>query len=164
MPYRNDFYIRENIIGYTGNLHNNPTVYFSNKLGKNLETISIDGVDENLIVFGHITQEHDEADNIGRMKLRQSYSYQIINSKNEDNEVVAFEVIYGQRELRKIGIISTEDIPDRRIPFHECRSRFRKMYQSNIELLVPAINRFPNMKLREYKYNYKINHVVIDFS
>lgn len=28
MEYAPEFYIRENIIGYTGNLHNNPTVHF----------------------------------------------------------------------------------------------------------------------------------------
>ena len=32
MGNRDDFYTAENIIGYTGNLHNNPTVYFANAL------------------------------------------------------------------------------------------------------------------------------------
>jgi hypothetical protein len=47
--YRPDFYTPENIIGYTGKLHESPTVYFQ------------DGPE-----YGHITQQHDVADNIGR--------------------------------------------------------------------------------------------------
>lgn len=52
--YKDDFYVQENIIGYTGKLGENPTVYFQsrNKNGN--------------ITFGHITQEHDNKDNIGR--------------------------------------------------------------------------------------------------
>ncbi len=49
MAYRADFYSPENIIGFTGSLHNNPTVYFQTDTE-----------------FGHITQSHDIRFNIGR--------------------------------------------------------------------------------------------------
>ncbi len=50
--YRCDFYQAENIIGYTGNLGNNPTVYFHKD-------------DE----YGHITQAHGDASNVGREEV-----------------------------------------------------------------------------------------------
>lgn len=49
MGYRDDFYSVANIVGYTGNLDDNPTVYFE--------------TDEEQ---GHITQAHKKADNVGR--------------------------------------------------------------------------------------------------
>jgi hypothetical protein len=54
MAYRADFYIRENIIGWTGNLFDNPTVYF------------IRNLDDGTMEFGHITQDHPSPGNIGR--------------------------------------------------------------------------------------------------
>lgn len=64
MPnYRDDFYKKENIIGYTGSLTNNPTVYFK------------DG-DE----FGRITQNHGNPNNIGRNKVRSYSDYRINNT------------------------------------------------------------------------------------
>ena len=55
MPYRPDFYIPENIVGYTGDLHNDPTVYF-----------------ETYTEHGRITQAHHNVDNIGRNEVRQN--------------------------------------------------------------------------------------------
>ena len=51
MGYRDDFYIVDFIIGYTGVLHKSPSVYFFDP-AKN--------------AFGHITQHHEVANNIGR--------------------------------------------------------------------------------------------------
>lgn len=62
MGYRDDFYIPENIKGYTGDLYNNPTVYF-----------------ENGTEYGRITQEHDEPDNVGRNKVRSDPTHTIVN-------------------------------------------------------------------------------------
>lgn len=63
MPnYRDDFYRAENIIGYTGDLGNNPTIYFT------------DGY-----YFGRITQDHGHADNIGRNIVRFASDYKIEN-------------------------------------------------------------------------------------
>ncbi len=64
MGYRDDFYIGENIIGYTGDRQNKPSVYFFHG-GE----------------FGRITQNYPEADNIGRNKVRRYFDYKIYNSK-----------------------------------------------------------------------------------
>lgn len=62
MGYRDDFYMVQYIVGYTGNLHNYPTVYFQ----KGNE-------------FGHITQKHGESQNVGRMEVYASDAYFIGN-------------------------------------------------------------------------------------
>ena len=62
MGYRDDFYMVQNIIGYTGNINNFPTVYFQ----KGQE-------------YGHITQKHDESQNVGRMEVYSSAGYWIGN-------------------------------------------------------------------------------------
>lgn len=68
MSYRDDFFKKENIIGYTGDLKDNPTVYF--KKGSE---------------FGRITQDHGNADNIGRNKVRTADDYEIKNSGRNGN-------------------------------------------------------------------------------
>ena len=64
MGYEDDFYVRKNIIGYTGELHNNPTVYFTTQNE-----------------HGRITQAHPNAENVGRnlVKTRHGHTF-----KNED--------------------------------------------------------------------------------
>jgi len=62
MGYRDDFYIERNIVGYTGRLGVKPTVYF-----------------ENQTEYGRITQDHPNAGNIGRNKVRQKAGYQVSN-------------------------------------------------------------------------------------
>ncbi|GAA5165105.1 hypothetical protein [Viridibacterium curvum] len=66
MGYRDDFYMVQYIIGYTGNLNDFPTVYF------------IKGKE-----FGHITQKHDESQNVGRMEVYASDGYTIGNKMVE---------------------------------------------------------------------------------
>lgn len=65
MKYRADFYIPENIIGYTGNINSNPTVYFQR--GSEI---------------GHITQDHDIKYNIGREEVTVATNYSIGNDGN----------------------------------------------------------------------------------
>jgi hypothetical protein len=62
MGYRDDFYMVQNIIGYSGNLNDFPTVYFQTK-------------DE----YGHITQKHPDPQNVGRMEVYKSTGYSIGN-------------------------------------------------------------------------------------
>lgn len=62
--YMDDFYVAENIIGYTGSILNNPTMYFRN--GN---------------TFGRITQHHDDPNNVGRNLVRTHADYFI---ENED--------------------------------------------------------------------------------
>ena len=61
--YSQDLYKKENIIGYTGNIKNNPTVYF--KQGNK---------------YGHITQVHNKEANIGREIGVSSSLYRMSNS------------------------------------------------------------------------------------
>ncbi len=63
MGYRDDFYTKDNIIGYTGKLGSNPTVYF--KKGKE---------------YGHITQDHYFVTNIGRETVFSADDYTITNT------------------------------------------------------------------------------------
>jgi hypothetical protein len=65
VSYRADFYIPENIIGYTGEIDNNPTVYFM--------TGPAHGPNE----YGHITQGHQIGPNEGREAVRRSTQYEI---------------------------------------------------------------------------------------
>ena len=58
MAYAPEFYIPENIIGYTGVLNKNPTVYFLSATH-----------------YGHITQVHDEWRNVGRETIRSNARY-----------------------------------------------------------------------------------------
>lgn len=62
MAYAADFYIPENIIGYTGVLHKNPTVYFLSATH-----------------YGHITQVHDDWRNVGRETIMTNDAYQFGN-------------------------------------------------------------------------------------
>ena len=65
MPYRADFYIPENIIGYTGQIDNNPTVYF------------MEGPAHGPNEYGHITQAHRIGPNEGRETVRSSAQYEM---------------------------------------------------------------------------------------
>ena len=62
MGYRDDFYIVGNIIGHTGKAHSDATVYFQHG-------------DE----YGHITQNHEIEENIGREEVKQHANYSIRN-------------------------------------------------------------------------------------
>ncbi|MEO0911660.1 MAG: hypothetical protein AAFY59_01515 [Pseudomonadota bacterium] len=62
MGHRDDFYTVDNIIGYTGKVHENPTVYFRKG-------------DE----YGHITQKHGIPQNEGRGPVREHSDYRIDN-------------------------------------------------------------------------------------
>lgn len=69
MGYRDDFYIPQYIIGFTGFLDKSPTVYFKHGLE-----------------FGRITQEHAHKNNIGRNLVRSDAGYQIVNNKGHAEE------------------------------------------------------------------------------
>lgn len=68
MGYRDDFYMVQYIIGYSGKLHDFPTVYFQK--GKE---------------YGHITQKHDIPQNVGRMEVKSSDNYWIGNEVVDGN-------------------------------------------------------------------------------
>jgi hypothetical protein len=62
MTYRDDFYIAPNMYGYTGDLHENPTVYFVTATE-----------------HGRITQYHPREANIGRDVVKTTTGYSIGN-------------------------------------------------------------------------------------
>jgi len=66
MGYRDDFYIAENIAGYTGKIRDNPTVYFATESE-----------------HGRITQDHDNKTNIGREWLKSTEGYSMANENYE---------------------------------------------------------------------------------
>ena len=72
MGYRDDFYIVDNIIGYTGNLGSDipVTVYF-----------------ETSEECGHITQDHDNDTNIGREPVRPVEGYGAVNTDEGTDKV-----------------------------------------------------------------------------
>jgi hypothetical protein len=67
--YEPDFYTPENIIGYTGVLSKNPTVYFLSKTH-----------------YGHITQVHEDWTNVGREVIYPNASYEFGNWKGSLKE------------------------------------------------------------------------------
>jgi len=83
-PYRQDFYIPRNIIGYTGDLHFWPTVYF--QFGHE---------------FGHITQHHLLGENVGREQVDKSSRYRIANhyrnGKIVSTEWIGLQLIHPSR-------------------------------------------------------------------
>jgi hypothetical protein len=75
-------YRPENIIGYTGDTNNNPTVYFvteSRDENGNLKLKDLVRGAQVLFLNGHITQQHASADNVGRELVKESYYYSITN-------------------------------------------------------------------------------------
>lgn len=73
MGYRDDFYVKENIIGYTGDLKGLPTVYFKRTIEG--------GFDE----WARITQVYpDNRANEGRAFVRKNRSYVMRNEMDTD--------------------------------------------------------------------------------
>ena len=67
MAYAADFYVPDNIIGYTGVLSKNPTVYFLSATH-----------------YGHITQVHDVWENVGRETVLSNQKYRFGNTGNDN--------------------------------------------------------------------------------
>src|SRR5215467_14643272 len=74
MGYRDDFFVVNNICGYTGQLGEKCTVYFRSDTER-----------------GRITQDHHNADNIGRDFVKDSRGYSIENFEDDDGEEKAME-------------------------------------------------------------------------
>ncbi len=97
MDYEKDFYILENIIGYTGDRQNKPTVYFLKKFGVNSNK------------FGRITQYYpDNLDNEGRSIVRDYYDYMIANTiEGEGYEYYGGQVRHNSRH-KYISVVNDE--------------------------------------------------------
>ena len=144
MGYRDDFYKKDNILGYTGDLMKDPTVYFADAGGLNPNTVDVDGRTQVLVSFGRITQVHPHEDNVGRGKVHECYSYSISNV-TENGREQAKECVYGRSELKAIGMRQKGGENDH-LSFHTSRNRFEQVTSGNIEILALAIAKFPNAK------------------
>jgi hypothetical protein len=147
MGYRDDFYTRDNIIGYTGDLHGPFTVYFADAGVLNPRTKEVNGRLQVLVSFGRITQEHPHEDNIGRGKVHECYSYSISNVQRPDGREHAQECVYGRSELKALGM-KVKGKEDEHLSFHPSRNRFESVTAGNINLLAGAIRRFPDAKAK----------------
>src|SRR4051812_46165530 len=103
MGYRDDFYKKENIIGYTGNLQGLCTVYFADAGVLNPKTVEVNGKQQILTSFGRITQDYPDPGNIGRAKVNESFSYAMTNGGKRDGKDREKECFYGGREIKTTG-------------------------------------------------------------
>ncbi len=155
MGYKDGFYIKDNILGYTGDLNNNPTVYFADAGGINPKIVNVDGRQQVVVTFGHITQAHDDPTNVGRGAVMESYSYSIYNN----SQGFAEECVYGPRECERLfgreGRIELEGYGDEGVTadghyiFHPSRNRFIPVNNGNVNILALAIEKFKDVKVRE---------------
>lgn len=126
-PYRPDFYIPENIMGYTGKLHESPTVYF--QCGAE---------------FGRITQEYEVGYNLGREEVQSEFGefkYVIENEPDENGKIVGHEKLV----YRDTGL----DWPSGSI--HWARSEFKDISRGTMDtfaILAQAIRKFPALKTK----------------
>lgn len=126
MPYRDNLYQKENIIGYTGDPNNNPTVYFKQ------ENKNKNGTVES-VTFGHITQDHGLYFNIGREEAGVAETYEIKNDGklNEQGQKTAQEYANG-------------------VMFHPSRNAFTDVSKNDKmkEHLSDSIEKFAEIKQR----------------
>jgi hypothetical protein len=160
MGYRDDFYAKENIIGYTGDLTNKPgevTVYFADAGGRNPRTVTVEGRQKVLISFGHITQVHGTKGNVGREEVHVAFSYHIFNARGSDGLEHAEECVYGHLD----ALYSRNRLPGVRYrhertgaidynsrSFHTSRNRFESVTAGNRDLLAQVIARHQAIKGR----------------
>ena len=139
MPYRDDFYIRANIVGYTaddGNILENPTLYF-----------------ETETEHGRITQEHENPDNIGRGKVLNKLlfvlqgeecvlcEYKATNRRFE--EVLKLHERY---EARSGGVRGMETM---RHKSRNERLSVTNLTEDQLDVLAQAIDLNPDLKRKE---------------
>jgi len=129
MAYEPTFYVIENIIGYTGELHKNPTVYFRCS-------------EQHL--HGHITQAHKYRDNVGRETVSSTiiddYVHAIKNIEVDGREV-AIEGYF--------HVLTGEQLGDFKTGYHESRGKFTDITHANlrvIDMLARSIQRFSDLK------------------
>ena len=91
MGYRDDFYKKRRIIGYTGELHRYPTVYFKSKRE-----------------YGRITQFHGVRGNIGRNEVRSADNYKIGNAMVK-GKIVCVEIDNGRSHESRNRLIRQKE-------------------------------------------------------
>lgn len=97
MGYRDDFYVSDNIIGYTGDILAEASVYFQKNAGGNRS-------------FGRITQDHDHKLNIGRNTVRTTTDY-VIENRNIGGEQRCIEFYDGDvQHTSRNAFVSSADL------------------------------------------------------
>lgn len=128
--YRSDFYIIQNIIGYTGTLQGTPTA--ANPL-KGAPTVYFwDGKE-----YGHITQQHDVPSNVGRELVCEPmgrWTYLIDNFTREGRTACEEWEVHPEHPPRLVH--------PSRSPFVDCRRKGINTFA----ILAQSIWRFPEMK------------------
>lgn len=79
MSYNDDFYIEDNLVGFTGELHGYASFYFADQPVQNQYAhggISFEGAGTH---YGHITTSHQKSNNVGRGRVVLSKGYSIQN-------------------------------------------------------------------------------------
>ncbi len=121
--YANTLYDKKNIYAYTGNLNENPTVYFRYNFK------------DGRIGYGHITQAHDmKFSNVGREQWHISTSYEMVNKFDSKGKYLSHEYDYNRK-------------PDTYI--HKSRTRHYKVNQNDhtkIDILAEAIGKHKGRK------------------
>lgn len=139
--YADDFYVKDNIIGYTGDLNDNPTVYFADAGGVNPKLVKVGNKQQVLVQYGHITQLHQRDWNIGREKVREAFSYNIYNSEKDGK---AKETVLPMEWGGKVDERKLDD--DGFFVLHPSRNRFEPATKGNLDVLAGAIARFTEIK------------------
>jgi len=158
MGYCDTVYRPDNIIGYTGDLNRDPTVYFratstdedgspnTKQVGNNMQI---------LFLHGHITQAHPTPTNIGREMVVESWSYSIMNAGAEHDDSGLIEP--GKKALQEV-YHSSEVRPDNRqyfatpdgfSDFHISRNVFNPVSMKDyatVMKLANALAKFPRIK------------------
>ncbi len=132
MGYRDDFYIPENIIGYTGSPRSCPTVYFKSQF-----------------FFGRITQYFSDPENIGRCLICCSNDYYITNY----SRVITDPAVLNMLDPVTIKYGNMFEFYNGKVR-HTSRAPFVPIKDGNSPLrshLSLAIYAFPKMKLRSIK-------------
>ena len=143
MGYRDDFYVKENIIGWTGDINGDAfTVYFADCDGSPPRTVRIAGVDQIVVQFGHITQKHDCPYNIGREEVGECFSYSIFNGGGNGAMI---ESALGKKGMGKLKRGERLEDRDHKV-FHDSRSAFNPVSSGSVERLAAVINKFKNIK------------------
>ena len=115
MGYRDDFYTIENVVGLTGSLQDNPTVYFMTE-------------DE----AGHITQAHGNKKNIGRGMVLATEGYSMKNIYNAKKgkfhlvELMGDKIIHPSRNPF-VAVPNLENRPSEKAIFEKAILKFKQV-------------------------------------
>ncbi len=123
MAYRSDLYRFDKIIGYTGQLHRLPTVYFRcDRLG----------------VFGRITQQHKLPFNVGRGRVESTRGYEMRNVNINGRQVL--------KEFRNGRCVHTSR--NAFIPLHRGNDphMIHGVNEATLGILAQALRRCPDAK------------------